>query len=301
VTVKALLARERETVEEALHDLFPAAGQWPDRLWQAMAHAVFAGGKRIRPVLARLAHRAAGGDPAEITYSACGLELIHTYSLVHDDLPALDDDVLRRGRPTVHVAFDEATAILVGDALLTEGLLLIARHPEGNGWAERRAAAVAMVADAISARGMVGGQVEDLEATGQIKGGVSGDLGETLERIHRHKTGALLRASVLLGAILAGVDTSQRRVFVDYGEDLGLAFQIADDILDATAAAEDLGKSPGKDEAAGKLTYVTLYGLELAQRRLDEVEQQLLERAEAIEGPDGELGALARFVCRRKS
>lgn len=298
--VKALLAREREAVEESLHDLFPAAGEWPDRLWQAMAHAVFAGGKRIRPVLARLAHQAAGGDPAQITYSACGLELIHTYSLVHDDLPALDDDVLRRGRPTVHVAYDEATAILVGDALLTEGLLLIARHPEGEAWAERRAAAVAMVADAISARGMVGGQVEDLEATGQIEG-VAGDLEERLERIHRHKTGALLRASVELGAILAGVDGSQQEFYVKYGEDLGLAFQIADDILDATAAAEDLGKSPGKDEAAGKLTYVTLYGLDQAQRRLDEVEQQLLERADAIEGPDGELGALAQFVCRRKS
>jgi geranylgeranyl pyrophosphate synthase len=300
VTVKALLARERETVEESLHELFPAAGQWPDRLWRAMAHAVFAGGKRIRPILARLAHRAAGGDPAEITYSACGLELIHTYSLVHDDLPALDDDVLRRGRPTVHVAFDEATAILVGDALLTEGLLLIARHPEGVSWAERRATAVAMVAEAISARGMVGGQIEDLEATGQIEG-VAVDLGETLERIHRHKTGALLRASVELGAILAGVDDSDRRVFVEFGEDLGLAFQVADDILDSTAAAEDLGKSPGKDEADGKLTYVTLFGLDQAQRRLDEVERQLLEKAEAIEGPDGELGALARFVCRRKS
>ncbi len=300
MTVQTVLAREREAVEESLHDLFPAAGEWPDRLWRAMAHAVFAGGKRIRPVLARLAHRAAGGDPAEITYAACGLELIHTYSLVHDDLPALDDDVLRRGRPTVHVAFDEATAILVGDALLTEGLLLIARHPEGAGWAERRAEAVAMVADAISARGMVGGQVEDLEATGQIEG-VAGDLEETLERIHRHKTGALLRASVELGAVLAGVNDSQRKVFVEYGEDLGLAFQIADDILDATADADDLGKSPGKDEAAGKLTYVTLYGLDQAQRRLDEVEQHLLERAEAIEGPDGDLGALAQFVCRRKS
>ena len=300
MTVEALLAREREAVEESLHKLFPAAGEWPDRLWQAMAHAVFAGGKRIRPVLARLAHRAAGGDPAEITYAACGLELIHTYSLVHDDLPALDDDVLRRGRPTVHIAFDEATAILVGDALLTEGLLLIARHPEGMVWAACRAEAVAMVAEAISARGMVGGQVEDLEATGQIEG-EAGDLEETLERIHRHKTGALLRASVELGAILAGVDDSQRGVFVEYGEDLGLAFQIADDILDATAAAGDLGKSPGKDEATGKLTYVTLYGLDQAQRRLDQVEQHLLARAEAIEGPDGELGALARFVCRRKS
>ncbi|MCW8984945.1 MAG: polyprenyl synthetase family protein, partial [Thermoanaerobaculales bacterium] len=253
MTVEALLAREREAVEESLHELFPPAGEWPDRLWTAMAHAVFAGGKRIRPVLARLAHRAAGGDPAEITRAACGLELIHTYSLVHDDLPALDDDVLRRGLPTVHIAFDEATAILVGDALLTEGLLLIARYPEGAGWAARRAETVEMVADAISARGMVGGQVEDLEATGHFDG-VVGDLGERLDRIHRHKTGALLRASVELGAVLAGVDASHRGLFVDYGEDLGLAFQIADDILDATAATEDLGKSPGKDEAAGKLT-----------------------------------------------
>jgi geranylgeranyl pyrophosphate synthase len=300
VKIENLIARERKAVESALRELFPAAGEWPDRLWRAMAHAVFAGGKRIRPLLARLAYRAAGGDPAEITHAACGLELIHTYSLVHDDLPALDDDVLRRGRPTVHVAFDEATAILVGDALLTEGLLLIARHPEGVGWAERRAEAVAMVADAISVRGMVGGQVEDLEATGHIEG-VADDLEERLDRIHHHKTGALLRASVELGAILAGVDDSDRRVFVEYGEDLGLAFQIADDILDATGAAEDLGKSPGKDEAAGKLTYVTLYGLDQAQHRLDELEQQLLKRIEALEGPDGELAALARFVCRRKS
>jgi geranylgeranyl pyrophosphate synthase len=300
VTVQALLDRERQTIEAALRGLFPAAGRWPDRFWRAMEYAVFAGGKRIRPVLARRAHRAAGGDPDEITTAACGLELIHTYSLVHDDLPALDDDVLRRGQPTVHVAFDEATAILVGDALLTEGLLLLARHPEGEAWAARRADAVATVADAISVRGMVGGQVEDLEATGHLDGN-SDELEVRLDRIHRHKTGCLLRASVELGAILAGVDPPGRTAFVEFGEDLGLAFQIADDILDATADAEDLGKSPGKDEAAGKLTYVTLFGLDRAQRRLDELEQQLVSKAELVEGLDGELAALARFVCRRKS
>jgi geranylgeranyl pyrophosphate synthase len=274
VTFEDLLGREQEAVESALRELFPVAGEWPDRLWKAMEYAVFAGGKRIRPVLARLAHRAAGGDADEITRAACGLELIHTYSLVHDDLPALDDDILRRGRPTVHVAFDEATAVLVGDALLTEGLLILARHPGGEERAGRRAEAVATVGD-------------DLEAK--------------LDRIHRHKTGCLLRASVELGAILAGVDGRRRTHFCDFGEDLGLAFQVADDILDTTADAADLGKSPGKDEAAGKLTYVTLYGLDQAQRRLDELEQQLVERAGAIEGPDGELAALARFVCRRKS
>jgi geranylgeranyl pyrophosphate synthase len=300
VTVEDLLARERNTVEAALRGLFPAAGQWPDRFWKAMEYAVFAGGKRIRPALARLAHRAAGGDPDEITRAACGLELIHTYSLVHDDLPALDDDVLRRGQPTVHVAFDEATAILVGDALLTEGLLLLACYPEGGAWAVRRADAVATVAEAISVRGMVGGQVEDLEATGHFEEN-GNDLEPRLDRIHRHKTGCLLRASVELGAVLAGVESPQRKLFIDFGEDLGLAFQVADDILDATANAEDLGKSPGKDAAAGKLTYVTLYGLDRAQRRLDELEQQLIGKAEALEGPKGDLGAIARFVCRRKS
>jgi geranylgeranyl diphosphate synthase type II len=300
VTVESLLERERKAVEAALRRLFPAAGEWPDRFWRAMEYAVFAGGKRIRPALARIAHRAAGGNPDDIIEAACGLELIHTYSLVHDDLPALDDDVLRRGQPTVHVAFDEATAILVGDALLTEGLLLLARHPKGEAWAARRADAVATVAEAISARGMVGGQVEDLEATGHLERD-SDDLEARLDRIHRHKTGCLLRASVELGAILAGVGAPDREAFADFGENLGLAFQVADDILDATADAEDLGKSPGKDEAAGKLTYVTLFGLDQARRRLDELEEQLIEKAEILEGPDGELGALARFVCRRKS
>jgi len=298
VKVKDLLALERMKIEATLERLLPASGVWPERLHQAMAHAVFAGGKRIRPVLALLAHRAAGSDPDDIIESACGLELIHTYSLVHDDLPALDDDVLRRGKPTVHVAYDEATAILVGDALLTEGLLLIARHPTGGGWSSRRADAVETVAEAISARGMVGGQVEDLEATGEMRD-ESVEPEVRLQRIHRHKTGCLLRASVELGAILAGVEAGGRKPFVAFGEDLGLAFQIADDILDITATAEDLGKSPGKDLAAGKLTYVTLYGLDSAQRRLDEIEQRLAERAREIEGPDGELTAVATFVCRR--
>jgi len=300
VTVEDLLAGEREKVETALRRLFSPAGQWPDRFWRAMEYAVFAGGKRIRPALARRAHWAAGGDPDEITEAACGLELIHTYSLVHDDVPALDDDVLRRGQPTVHVGFDEATAIWVGDALLTEGLLLLARHPEGKNWAARRAEAVAMVAEAISVRGMVGGQVEDLAATGHFEDHAD-DLEARLDRIHRHKTGCLLRASVELGAILAGVDGPGRTAFVEFGEDLGLAFQVADDILDATADTVDLGKSAGKDEAAGKLTYVTLFGLDRAQRRLGELEQTLVSKAEVIEGPDGELAALARFVCRRKS
>ena len=299
IEARALLARERATVEAALTRLLPS-DDWPARLHRAMAHAVFAGGKRVRPVLARLAHRAAGGDPDDVTEAACGLELIHTYSLIHDDLPAFDDDVLRRGQPTVHVAFDEATAILAGDALLTEGLLWLARHPIGTEWAARRAAAVELVAEAVSARGMVGGQMEDIEATG----GGAADRDEDaarLDRIHRAKTGRLLQASVELGAVLAGVGDDRRTEFARFGADLGLAFQIADDILDATASAEALGKSPGKDADAGKLTYVTLYGLESAQRRLTELDGALVDRAVSIEGDDGELAAIARFVVRRRS
>ena len=297
--IAELLRREREVVESALAELVPSDA-WPERLHRAMAHAVFAGGKRIRPILARLAHRAAGGDPDDITFAACGLELIHTYSLVHDDLPAFDDDVLRRGRPTVHVAFDEATAILAGDALLAEGLLLIARHPVGAEWAGRRSEAVDVVAEAVSARGMVGGQMEDLEATGQIASEAV-DPRERLDRIHRAKTGCLLTASVELGAVLAGVDEAGREVLAEFGAGLGLAFQIADDILDATATAADLGKSPGKDADAGKLTYVTLYGLDSARARLADLEATIVERAVEIEGPDGELAALATFVARRRN
>ncbi len=300
MTAHRLLDLDREAVERALPSVLPAADAWPRRLHRAMRYAVLGGGKRVRPVLARRAHAAAGGDPDLITAAACGLELVHTYSLVHDDLPALDDDVLRRGRRTVHVEFDEATAILVGDALLTEGLAVLARHPAGDPWATRRAAAVELVADAISSRGMVGGQMDDLEATGQVVGEEE-EPGPRLDRIHRHKTGCLLAASVELGAVLAGLGGDDRRSFASFGRALGLAFQVADDVLDATASAEELGKSPGKDAAAGKLTYVTLYGLDAARRRLAELEEETVALAAAIEGPGGPLGALARFVAERRS
>jgi geranylgeranyl pyrophosphate synthase len=300
VNVERLLSDERVVVEAALQRLVGNPDSSPRRLHEAMAYAVFAGGKRIRPILARLACRAAGGDPDAVTEAACGLELIHTYSLVHDDLPAMDDDVLRRGRPTVHIAFDEATAILVGDALLAEGLLLLARHPEGASWTDIRADAVALVAEAVSSRGMVGGQAEDIESTGRSASDRTA-LEQQLERIHRHKTGCLLQASVELGALLARAKPPDRGNFALFGRDLGLAFQVADDILDATASADDLGKSPGKDAQSGKLTYVTLYGLAAAQQRLDLLEEQLVNRARSLEGPDGELAALARFICHRTS
>jgi geranylgeranyl pyrophosphate synthase len=300
--VKEVLERERESVERDLGALLPEASRWPEVLHRAMRYAVLGGGKRLRPVLARVAYRAAGGDPETIGRAACGLEMIHTYSLVHDDLPALDDDVLRRGRETVHVAFDEPTAILVGDALLTEGLLVLARHPRGEVWAARRAVAAEMVAQAVSSRGMVGGQMEDLEATGQVMAAADEvDPEVRLERIHRHKTGCLLRASVEAAAVWAAADDERRRSFARYGECLGLAFQVADDILDVTASAAELGKSPGKDAATAKLTFVTLYGLDVSRTMLRDLEEEMVALAEAIEGPGGELAELARFVANRRS
>lgn len=290
-----LLERERRVVEEELGRLLPVPGAWPDTLHRAIRHAVTAGGKRIRPILARLAHRAAGGDPDAITTAACGLELVHTYSLVHDDLPAMDDDVLRRGHPTVHVAFDEATAILAGDALLAEGLLLLARHPLGAGWAARRAEAVATVAEAVSSRGMVGGQMEDIAATANPPV----DAAAALDRIHRTKTGCLLAAAVEVGAILAGADDGERTAFRRFGATLGLAFQVRDDLLDATGSAAELGKSPGKDAAHGKLTYVTLHGLDATRTRLAELEQELLVAASALDPSSDSLATVVRFVARR--
>jgi geranylgeranyl diphosphate synthase, type II len=295
VDVRAYLAAEAELVGRGLDQVLPPPLAWPARLHEAMRYAVFGGGKRVRPILARAACRAAGGDPDEILAAACALELIHTYSLIHDDLPALDNDTLRRGRPTVHVAFDEPLAILAGDALLTEGFVVLARFPEGEAYASRRAEACRAVAEAVSSRGMVGGQVEDLEATGKPLDA------ERLERIHRAKTGALLRVSVELGAILAGVvDATQRQEFAGFGATLGLLFQIADDILDVTGTASSLGKSPGKDAAAGKLTYPAVYGLEAAKSELARLSRSLVVEARDLEGPDGALAALVEYVARRE-
>jgi geranylgeranyl diphosphate synthase type II len=258
-----------------------------------MRYAVFGGGKRLRPILVRAACRALGADPQTVLEPGCALELIHTYSLIHDDLPALDNDTLRRGRATVHVAFDEALAILAGDALLTEAFVVLARYPEGDGFAGRRAAACRAVAEAIGSTGMVGGQVEDIEATGG-----SADP-EMLDRIHLAKTGALLSAAVELGAIIAGSEGARRTEFARFGREFGLLFQVADDILDVTGTAEELGKSPGKDAAAGKLTYPLVHGLDEARRRRDELAAGLRTAARALESGEGVLAGLVDYCAGR--
>jgi len=293
VDIARFLAVEKQRVDEVLDTLLPAADSWPSALHEAMRYAVFGGGKRLRPVLARAACAAAGGDPETAAEGACALEMIHTYSLIHDDLPAMDDDTLRRGRPTTHVVFGEAMAILAGDALLTEGFSVLSVYPAGPGHAVARAEACRLVAVAVGSVGMVGGQVEDLEAEGQPPDA------DRLERIHRAKTGALLAASVELGALYAGLDEADRAPFVALGRDLGLAFQIADDLLDATGDAATLGKSPGKDAAAEKLTYPRVWGLAAARARLDELTRELTKRAEAIAGPGSPLVGLVELVARR--
>lgn len=287
----ALLARAVTLADAALEQWLPLATAWPGRLHEAMRYSVFAGGKRLRPALVLGAAEASGGraDDPRTAAGMAAVELLHTYTLVHDDLPAMDDDDLRRGRPTCHKAFNEATAILAGDALQTLAFAACASIS---------AAAVTDLAEAAGSRGVVGGQQEDLDAEGQpLDTGAGGR--ERLLRIHRGKTAALLRASCLLGAHAAQAEPAAHTALRSFGESLGLAFQIADDVLDATASAEVLGKTPGKDAAQGKLTWVTLHGLDAARA---EARQHADAACDALSsfGTRGEtLRALARFVVER--
>ena len=298
---RTFLAEARAIVDGALEGWMPHDDPRAPRLAEAMRYSVFAGGKRLRPALALAACRAAGGEDAEVLPFACALELVHTYSLIHDDLPAMDDDDLRRGRPTSHKAFGEALAILAGDAMHTLAFeLILTRTPDPT----RAAALAGLLAQASGHEGMVGGQVDDLAAEG-----ADVDLAR-LESIHRRKTGALLAASVRGGAVAAGADPETVEDLTRYGTALGLAFQIADDVLDATSTAEVLGKTPGKDAADGKLTYVALEGVEAARARCDAEVATALEALARLRGrgvveggdalaPDGLLASLAHFVADR--
>jgi geranylgeranyl diphosphate synthase type II len=253
------LDAQRGEVDRALLDLLPPEDGPAATLSRAMRYAVFGGGKRLRPVLALAACEAFGGDLTAALAPSCALELVHTYSLVHDDLPAMDDDDLRRGRPTTHKAFGDAAAILAGDALLTLAFEILATRPDGPDAAWRRAEAVAIVARGAGHDGMVGGQIGDLEAEGR------GSSRERLDWIHRHKTGALFAAAAELGALHAGASAAERASMARFGHALGLAFQVQDDVLDRTADADALGKTPGKDERSGKATYPALLGLEASR------------------------------------
>ena len=288
--------QRRSQVEAALQRVLPPDEGPAARVVDAMRHALFAGGKRLRPVLGLASFDACGGQQtAAIEEALCALELLHTYSLIHDDLPAMDDDDLRRGQPTVHKAYDEATAILAGDAMHTLAFELLASRPPGDAAASARADACVALAQAAGTAGMVGGQMADL-----LGEGVALDA-PALEWIHRHKTGALLAASAQIGAIYAGASTTVQCAFHGYGTALGLAFQIADDILDVTATAEEIGKTPGKDHATGKATYPALYGLDGARDHAERCVQQAVDELRDAGIHSDELEELATFASRRSA
>jgi geranylgeranyl diphosphate synthase type II len=291
-----VLEQARRRVEEALTRYLPEAGdgpgvRCPGRLGRAMAYSLMAGGKRLRPVLCLLAAEACGGDAEAALPAACALEMVHTYSLIHDDLPAMDDDDLRRGRPTCHKAFDEATAILAGDGLLTLAFEVIARHVRP---AEAAAACVRTLAEAAGPEGMVAGQMADLEAEGRDDATL-----EALEAIHRRKTGALLRGSLRMGAVVAGADEAKLRALDTYGHAVGLAFQIIDDLLDVQGDEAKLGKRVNKDSQLGKWTYPGLLGVEGGRRRARQLAEEAVEALAPL-GPKGErLRALALDLLER--
>jgi geranylgeranyl diphosphate synthase type II len=285
------LQARTERVEALLADRLRRLEAAPRRLVEAMEYSLLAGGKRLRPLLClAFAEAVRGGPPGAAAEDAsCALEYVHTYSLIHDDLPAMDDDDLRRGRPTSHKVFGEAMAILAGDALLTEAFALLATGPD-----PRRAEMVSRLAQAAGAVGMVGGQVLDIAEDRPADEGY-------LTRLHRAKTGALLRAACTLGVVAEGGSQLQIAAAERYGDAVGLAFQIADDLLDVTASAEEMGKPTGADAAAGRHTYPAVLGLEASRVRARSLVDEALAAAQTLEPRPGPLAALARYSVERST
>ncbi len=284
----------QQRVEDALQRLLPDARTLPAQLHQAMRYATLDGGKRVRPVLVYAAGHALGADPRRLDVAACAVECIHAYSLVHDDLPAMDDDDLRRGKPSCHKAFGEAEAILAGDALQTQAFYLLAHADMAGIAAARRLEMIERLALASGSRGMVGGQAMDLAAVGKTL-----DIAE-LEDMHIHKTGMLVRAAVLLGALCAeGANGATQRALDHYGKCIGLAFQVQDDILDVTASTEQLGKQAGADKALDKPTYPALLGLTGARERARELHHSALEALTGLDRRADPLRWLSRYIVER--
>lgn len=295
LAVEAQLETLRQRVDVALDAALPPESAWPQTIHRAVRYSLFAGGKRVRPLLVLAAGEAVGGAEAELLPLACAVEMVHTYSLIHDDLPAMDNDDLRRGKPTSHKVFGEAIAILAGDALLTRAFHLMTEVP--NDWSgdrlRRRLEATAVLGEAAGTAGLIGGQVMDLESEGQ-------DISaEDLERLHRAKTGALLAACVRGGAILGGASALQRERLNRYARAMGLAFQIVDDVLDATEGAEQLGKTAGKDAAQQKATYVRIHGLERARAMACDLLREALAALEPFGEGAALLAHLARLIVER--
>ncbi len=295
VFLKAYLQDRQKIVEEALEYYLPGEDNIPADIYKAVRYSVFNGGKRIRPILCLAATEAVGGDLGPAIPVACALELIHSYSLIHDDLPAMDDDDFRRGKPTCHKVFGENIAILAGDALLTEAFVLLSHVEKVRLSAERRLAVIQEIAKAAGICGMVGGQALD------VLSGKSVSDEDTLNEIHRRKTGALIVAAVKSGAIIFNARKDKIQALAEYGINVGLAFQIADDILNVEGDRELMGKKPGSDAAHDKLTYPSLLGLDLAKEKL----AKYIDAAEAsLSGFDERarpLLVIARYIMERKS
>jgi len=291
--LKEVLERGRAAADTALERLLPAATQHPVSIHQAMRHSVFAGGKRLRPVLCLEAGRmVAGSLPAGIEELGAALEMLHTYSLIHDDLPALDNDDLRRGRPTCHKVFGEAIAILAGDGLQTQAYEVLSRLKCPPAARVRIIEEVARGTGTID--GMIGGQVVDLEAEHRTPDAAM------LEYIHRSKTAALITASVVSGGLYAGGNEDVIGRLRNFGRSIGLAFQIVDDVLDVTQTSEQLGKTAGKDTAAEKATYPALFGIEESERKADALVSVALRELDSFGDRANSLKELARFLVERK-
>lgn len=301
LSIAEYLNAQRVRVDRVLDASLPPSDTRPSTIHRGMRYAVLGGGKRIRPIIAIATAEACGAESERLLVPFVALELIHTYSLVHDDLPALDNDDLRRGRKTTHVVFGEAMGILTGDALLTEAFSWLARPLDGVDPA-RQLLAIAEVSRAVDSTGMIGGQVADIEGErAQEKPHDHATLVDELQFIHRNKTGRLLTASVVLGGLLANATDDEIAALRRYGDAIGHAFQIVDDLLDIEESAATLGKTAGKDLAQGKLTYPALFGVEATRAKVRELLEVSLVNADMMRGPVNYLAAVARFICERRS
>ncbi|MFP6638530.1 MAG: farnesyl diphosphate synthase [Nitrospinaceae bacterium] len=288
------LSKGKKFVDEGILSLLPDEESYPEVVHQAMHYSLLAGGKRLRPILVIAASEAVGGDRKAVLPFAVAAELVHTYTLIHDDLPALDNDDLRRGKPTNHKVFGEAVAILAGDALLTEAFILMTRSVGMESIPpERLLSATHEMATALGSTGMIGGQVVDLEAEGKPIDA------ETLEYIHIYKTGFLIRACIRCGGILSGATPRQLNSLSRFGAHIGLAFQIIDDILDITGDEKQLGKGIGSDLTKDKATYPALYGLKESRRKAEELVEASIVCLEEFDGRTDPLRQIARFFVQR--
>jgi geranylgeranyl diphosphate synthase type II len=290
--LKSYLADRAALVDAAMDAYLPPAKERPSTIHEAMRYAVFAGGKRLRPVLCLAAAEACGGETADALAPACAVELMHTYSLVHDDLPAMDNDDLRRGRPTCHKVYGEGMAVLCGDALLTEAFLVLSETPPTQRYGTRDY--IAELAETGSSRELIGGQVMDLEGEGKKL------TKRELVRIHEAKTAALLTSSLRLGAMTANATPAKLTALTDFGHHLGLAFQVIDDILDVTQTTEVLGKTAGKDQSVEKMTYPSVIGLAASRKEAAKLTKAAMDALNPLGKKAARLKQIAAHLLKRQ-